>query len=172
VAKRAETNVERYRQLERETARQLGVKATDDLVQHVATLRLGREALAAKMITGDDTANPSDLLKFDEALRAYMPAAKPVSVTLTHLVHCPECGAALIKNAPLPVTSIEAAVHVETPRAEIDAPRTPVIDLEAPPPKPKPKPEKPYHETAVRDSRPNAPVSLNGSVVWWGGPGK
>jgi hypothetical protein len=173
MAKTAQSNVERYRQLVREVSKQLGVKADDPRVPHVASLHLGRESLMAQMIAGQEDVDPTALLKFDEAIRSYMPVSKPIQISLTPLVRCPECGCALIKNAPAiadPV-AIEPAVGVQEPIAPEPAPAPVKIDPSPMPAKAKAKP-KPFHETHAKDTRPNAPASLNGSIVWFGGPGK
>ena len=120
-AKRASTQSARFHQLTREVSRQLDLPADDHVVEHVASLRLGRESLVAKKISGDDI-DAGQLLRFDEALAKYMPASKPVQIALT--------------------------IAAKT----------------------KPKPAKPafVESEFVKDSRPNAPASLVGSVVWSG----
>jgi hypothetical protein len=82
VAKRAQTHVERYKQLCRETARHLKVKQNDPRVEHVATLKLMREGIQARLLSGHYV-EPSEVLRLDEALARYMPAADPLEVKLT-----------------------------------------------------------------------------------------
>jgi hypothetical protein len=83
----------RYRELCREAARQLKTKATDERVIHVATLRLMREAIQAKLIAGHHV-DPADLLKLDEALRTYVPKEQHrVNIQFVGTIdRCPKCG--------------------------------------------------------------------------------
>ena len=170
-AKRASTQSARFHQLTREVSRQLDLPADDHVVEHVASLRLGRESLVAKMISGDDI-DAGQLLRFDEALAKYMPASKPVQIALTHLTHCPSCGVALAKGVPAVApkeaspseVGIRAAVEHEPLQATVS------VAAEGIAAKTKPKPAKPafVESEFVKDSRPNAPASLVGSVVWSG----
>jgi hypothetical protein len=174
MAKAAQSNVERYKQLCREVSKQLGVKPDDPRVPHVASLHLGRESLMAQLIAGQDDVDPTALLRFDEALRQYMPATAPIQISLSPMMHCPKCHAPLVKQASaLSATAIEPAKGVVSPHADLPAPVSPATSVEAIPPKPKAKPKPAPEPVFIKDTRPNAPAAMNGgSVVWFGGPGK
>src|SRR5262249_29092988 len=67
-----------------EVAEKQGCAATDEIALHIATLRLARENLTARLIAGA-TINPDHLLRLDEAIKPYLPAAKPTQVKI-HIV--------------------------------------------------------------------------------------
>jgi hypothetical protein len=83
----------RYQKLCREAARELNAKPSDERVIHVATLRLAREAIQARLIAGHHV-DPADLLKLDEALRAYVPKEQHrLDIQIVGTIdRCPKCG--------------------------------------------------------------------------------
>jgi hypothetical protein len=132
------------------------------------------------------------LLKVDEAMQAIRASIPPprIRVELMHshgpFTTCPECGWS--PPPPEPINR-EGETVIEGFRRlaiERDHERNAVVatpDVAATPTAEKSeghsatvsvagkaesesKPAKPYHETAVKDSRPNAPASNGGSVVW------
>ncbi len=86
----------RYQKLLREAARDLGVNLKDDRVSQVATLRLMREAVVAKLLNGGEV-DPGVVLQIDTALKALLPfagATRGIEVTYTSYEEgiCPQCG--------------------------------------------------------------------------------
>jgi hypothetical protein len=177
VAKqRAETPAKRFEQLTREVAGQLKCKLSDPRVEHVATLRLMRENVQARLLL-NERVEPSEVLKLDEALRHYMPSSggtgEPHTIrieyaeTITGI--CPKCKARIEdyrgpQNSDFPRTIEGEQTLSATPVAPSpkDAPRTSSRSLSTP------LIEKVLIE---KDSRPNAPANQGvGSVVWSGGP--
>jgi hypothetical protein len=93
VAKPVPSRAQRFEQLRREAARELGIKATDEKAAHVATLRLARETVATRLIAGQ-AVDPDALLKLDEALKHYLPAEElrvEVEIVSGHVDICPRC---------------------------------------------------------------------------------
>jgi hypothetical protein len=94
VGKRATSNADRFRQICREVAKRLELKPSDDRVEHIATLTLGREMLSARMIEGDNI-DPDKLLRFDEALRQHLPiVGHKIELLIYHPAEtqtCPLC---------------------------------------------------------------------------------
>jgi hypothetical protein len=90
-----------YKQTLAATARRLGVKPTDERAQTVAVLqwnmRLLREQVLARGLNGQVT-DPAILLKLQEALVEYLPAAPvehsrvTLKVSRTHYGICQRCG--------------------------------------------------------------------------------
>src|SRR5262249_13142455 len=93
MAKAAPSRVERYQQLIHEVSRQLKVKPSDPRVEHVATLRLMREQLQARLLEGQNV-DAADVLKLDEALRTYVPKEQHrINIQYVGTVdRCPKCG--------------------------------------------------------------------------------
>jgi hypothetical protein len=76
-----DSRVQAYKRLLRETAKQLGEKTTSEIVKHVTGLKMCRENLMVQMLQGQRV-DPADWTKLDAALRSYLPAGAPLSVTL------------------------------------------------------------------------------------------
>jgi hypothetical protein len=110
----------RYRELCREAARQLNTKPSDERVVHVATLRMMREAIQAKLIAGHHV-DPADLLRLDEALRTYVPKEQHrVDIQYVGTIdRCPKCGyeRPASPEPPPPPKPSSPAIPAAAPRA-------------------------------------------------------
>jgi hypothetical protein len=169
ASKRAETPAKRFEQLTREVAGQLKCKLSDPRVEHVATLRLMRENVQARLLL-NERVEPSEVLKLDEALRHYMPSSGTGDVHTIKFQYvetirgkCPLCRGTVEdykapQNSDFPRTieheqTLPARVHAP---AQNTAPRATAVALSPMP--------------FEKDSRPNAPANHGvGSVVWSGG---
>jgi hypothetical protein len=85
-----------FQKLCKQVARELNCRPTDERAQHVATLRMARQTIAARLVSGVSV-DPDALLKIDTALRHYAPREEvKVSVDfvegVTGLFDCPHCG--------------------------------------------------------------------------------
>jgi hypothetical protein len=175
VVKRAADPAKRFEQLSHETARQLRCKLTDPRVEHVAMLKLMRENIQARLLLNEKV-DTADVLRLDEALRAYMPVSGSAAANEPHTIkiayvegvtgiyRCLHCG----KQNELAEGHYKPAVEAKTTlpaRAAAlepkDAPQATASRLNVPV-------ERPYHETHVKDSRPGAARNsgADGSVVW------
>ena len=91
------SRAKRYAHLLGEVAAELNEKPDTDLVKHVATMRLMREAIQIRLLAGERV-DPADILKIDDALKQYVPHRKPPLVELvvvegvTGIYACKHCG--------------------------------------------------------------------------------
>ena len=72
----------KYKRIIRTTAKQLGVPPSSELVRHVSLLKMAREQMEIRLIDGRGDLDPNHLLRIDDALRQYLPAAEPAGVQL------------------------------------------------------------------------------------------
>jgi hypothetical protein len=109
----------RLRRIEREVCRDLDCSPDDELCRHVSTLRLMRENMQARLVVGERV-DPGDLLAVDAALKQYLPAGKPATISVQVVEklrgRCAHCGAL----NEVPPDLIRAAVKAvpDTPSAE------------------------------------------------------
>jgi hypothetical protein len=93
----------KYKRTIRATARQLGVPPSSELARHVSLLKMAREQMEIRLIEGRGDLDPNHLLRIDDALRQYLPAAEPAGVQLTIQTArlCHRCKAELEAESPL-----------------------------------------------------------------------
>jgi hypothetical protein len=170
-------------------AADLRLPETDWRVRRFAVLSIAYEGHEALLASGRDV-EADTLLKLDEAMQAIRASIPPeritVQLTRSHgpFTVCPECGFKPPDN--IEIINREGETIIEgfrRLRAERGAESEAVIAIQdrgatSPHEKSegeqatvsvasKPMPEsKPYHETAVKDSRPGAQSNGGGSVVW------
>jgi hypothetical protein len=180
----ADSRIERFNVLCGEVADRLGGKPEDDVVQYVAQLKLKREDLLARDLAGERV-DVVDLRWIADALAKYESISEPIKITLTCIG--PD-GAAVQKRddetiseffrrrraerealepppAATETAKDEKGAVADTP-VENTAPRTTQSPTNA---KPESKGPKPYHESMLKDSRPDASVNNGGAAVWWSG---
>jgi hypothetical protein len=91
----SDNRAKHYRSLCRTAAKLLNCKPTDEQALHYGLLMLAREGFADRIINGSDI-DPGALMRLDESLKAYMPAVKPIGVTVRIVDNiagtCPKCG--------------------------------------------------------------------------------
>jgi hypothetical protein len=172
---------------------------TDHDVMRLANCRLMVDALTLRMIAGD-VVSPSEVKQAHEmvdlALEDAGMRSKCVEVKFVQgcigIYDCQHCGkrneltegnyqpTGRVSNSPNSIDLLPEPLHSDG-RAEVlvigdkAVAATPVAPISETKPTATPspaiaKPERPYHETALKDSRPNAPANANGggSAVWFG----
>jgi hypothetical protein len=80
---------EHFQALCEEGAARLGVKADAAIARRYATLQLGLEAVALRLING--SGNPDTLVKIEDQLAALMPPPEPPTVTVKIIGTCIHC---------------------------------------------------------------------------------
>jgi hypothetical protein len=175
-------------------AADLGLPESDWRVRRFAVLSIAYEGHEEMLASGRGV-DAEALLKLDEAMQAIRASIPPprvrIELTRSHgpFTTCPECG-----WSPPPPEAINregesvidgfrrmATVHGGELKAQIAIPDVGATLLPEKTDSPSAvisgtgkagsdsKPAKPYHETALKDSRPNAPApNGGGSVVWFG----
>jgi hypothetical protein len=84
----------RFKRLCREAGKELGVKPTAEIAVQVATYRLARTSLQARLIAGGSV-DATELLRLDEAIKAIKPPQMPkvtVKIIEGNFHCCPQCG--------------------------------------------------------------------------------
>ena len=111
---------ELYQKLLKQAAKELGCKVTDERCKNYAVLKLAREVISSKLVSGRDI-DPSALRWLSEELGKYAPAAAPASVQLTiqPVTLCAKCRSE-VEGEP-PPTLPPAAVAVPPPLAAVEA---------------------------------------------------
>jgi len=174
-------------------AAELKLEPSDWRVRRYALLALSIENIEAALATGEDldTDALSKIAAQMQRIRDTLPPEKhQISVQFVEgcigIYTCTHCGKRndLEAGTYVPASSghyeisgpnatkdsptrgIEATANkpeggVETPPKPKEAPQTSVVASKA-------VPEWPYHETAVKDSRPNAPANGGGGLCWFG----
>jgi hypothetical protein len=90
-------SVGRYKAVLKEVAADLKIEADSELCQHVATLRLLREGVQARILRGERVA-VDDVLTLDQALKAYLPERKAPRIQVSFvegvrgIYNCQHCG--------------------------------------------------------------------------------
>ena len=82
-----------FKRLCRAAAKELGVEPTAEIAVTLATYRLARSALQARLISGGNI-DANELLKVDEAIKAIKPPVMPrvtVEIVGPALTQCPKC---------------------------------------------------------------------------------
>jgi hypothetical protein len=99
------SRAELYQKLLKQAAKELHCKVTDERCKNYAVLKLAREVISSKLVSGRDI-DPSALRWLSEELEKYAPAAVPasVSVVLQPTVICAKCQTQ-IERAPDPPPS-------------------------------------------------------------------
>ena len=77
--------VSEYKRLLKETAKQLGESTDSEVCRHVASFKVLRANLLAKMLLGE-TVDPGHLIEIDRVLKQYLPQGKPIKVEI-EIVH-------------------------------------------------------------------------------------
>ena len=112
-----------YQKLLKQASRELRCKVTDERAKNYAVLKLAREVISSKLVSGRDI-DPSALRWLSEELEKYAPAAVPASVQLTiqPVTLCAKCRAVVETEPPSPppptnpdLTPAEAAPTDATP---------------------------------------------------------
>jgi hypothetical protein len=79
----AASAADRFKALRKEVADDLGIDPDSDLAEHVAVLRLMRDAILARLLRSDMLrTDPDDLLKIDAALKQHQPAHEPLQINV------------------------------------------------------------------------------------------
>jgi hypothetical protein len=151
----SDNRAKHYRSLCRTAAKLLNCKPTDEQALHYGLLMLAREGFANRIIDGLDV-DPGALMRLDESLKAYMPAAKPISVAIKivgpAVTQCPKCDHQFDPESP------QRTVAKQPPRT-IDAEAVEATDAkpaDVKPAEPPAKPELPYAPS--RNFHENAPL--------------
>jgi len=190
MTKRRSPDAQRLLDARKAAAKELKLDPSDWRVRRYALLALSIENIEAALATGEDL-DTDALSKIDaqmQQIRDTLPPEK-LQVTVQYVegcigiytcVHChkrnelqpgsytPVSGRHYEISGPndtkdSPTRGIEATSEggVETPPKPKEAPRTSVEASKA-------VPERPYHETAVKDSRPDAAANGGGGLCWFG----
>ena len=114
------SRAELYQKLLRQAAKELRCKITAEKAKNYAVLKLAREVISSKLVSGRDI-DPSALRWLAEELEKYAPAAVPPSVQLTiqPVTLCAKCRSE-VEGEP-PPTLPPAAVAVPPPLAAVEA---------------------------------------------------
>jgi len=117
------SRAELYQKLLRQAAKELRCKITAEKTKNYAVLKLAREVISSKLVSGRDI-DPSALRWLAEELEKYAPAAVPPSVQLTiqPVTLCAKCRAEVEAEPPPPLPP--AAVPVPPPLAAVEAKST------------------------------------------------
>jgi hypothetical protein len=93
------SSASRYRAMLKRVAAELNVEVDSDKCEHVATMRLARRAVLARLLRNDMLrTDPDDLLKIDAALKAYQPPDKGLQIEVSFVesvrgtFKCSHCG--------------------------------------------------------------------------------
>ena len=105
---------ELYQKLLKQAAKELGCKVTDERCKNYAVLKLAREVISSKLVSGRDI-DPSALRWLSEELEKYAPAAVPASVQLTiqPVTLCAKCRAVVEAEPPPPLPPVPPSVAAE-----------------------------------------------------------
>jgi len=114
------SRAELYQKLLRQAAKELRCKITAEKTKNYAVLKLAREVISSKLVSGRDI-DPSALRWLAEELEKYAPAAVPPSVQLTiqPVTLCAKCRSE-VEGEP-PPTLPPAAVPVPPQLAAVEA---------------------------------------------------
>jgi hypothetical protein len=92
-------NVNRYKVILKEVAADLEIEPGSELCEHVATLRLMRKNILARLLRSDALrTDPDDLLKIDATLKQHLPERKTPTIRITYVegvvgrYTCTHCG--------------------------------------------------------------------------------
>ena len=120
---------DRYRRIVKEVCADLGCEPDDEICRHVAVLRVMRENMQGKLLLGERV-DPGDLLAVDAALKQYLPAGKPATISVQIVQklrgRCCHCGA----MNEVPEDQIRAVVKAgvpDTPSAEASDVSKPIV---------------------------------------------
>jgi hypothetical protein len=123
-------SVNRYKAILAEVARDLEIEASSELCAHVATLRMVREGIQARILRGERVA-VDDVLSLDQALKKYLPERDPLAISVRFVENaqgryvCKCCGAEnLLEHGTY--TPVEKPKPVEKPATVDAAPAAPV----------------------------------------------
>jgi len=103
-----------YQKLLKQAAKELRCKVTDERCKNYAVLKLAREVISSKLVSGRDI-DPSALRWLSEELEKYAPAAVPASVQLTiqPVTLCAKCRAVVEAEPPPPLPPVPPSVAAE-----------------------------------------------------------
>ena len=98
---------ELYQKLLKQAAKELRCKVTDERCKNYAVLKLAREVISSKLVSGRDI-DPSALRWLSEELEKYAPAAVPASVQLTiqPVSICARCKCEIDRGPDPPLPSV------------------------------------------------------------------
>jgi hypothetical protein len=123
-------SVNRYKAILAEVARDLEIEASSELCAHVATLRMVREGIQARILRGERVA-VDDVLSLDQALKKYLPERDPLAISVRFAENaqgryvCKCCGTEnLLEHGTY--TPVEKPKPVEKPATVDAAPAAPV----------------------------------------------
>jgi hypothetical protein len=107
----------RFKRLCREAGKELNTKPTAETAIQLATYRLQRSALQAKLIAGR-AVDTGQLLQIDAAIKGIQPAAGPLKLEIElvgpSVTMCPKCDH--VFNPDSPTATAEKKAAMETPR--------------------------------------------------------
>src|SRR6516162_1529431 len=105
---------ELYQKLLKQAAKDLRCKVTDERCKNYAVLKLAREVISSKLVSGRDI-DPSALRWLSEELEKYAPAAVPASVQLTiqPVTLCAKCRAVVEDETKPPLPPVPPSVAAE-----------------------------------------------------------
>jgi len=110
------SRAELYQKLLRQASRELHCKITDERCKNYAVLKLAREVISSKLVSGRDI-DPSALRWLSEELGKYAPAAAPASVQLTiqPVSICARCKCEIDREPDPPLLSVALPVPSSAP---------------------------------------------------------
>ena len=110
------SRAELYQKLLRQASRELHCKITDERCKNYAVLKLAREVISSKLVSGRDI-DPSALRWLSEELGKYAPAAAPASVQLTiqPVSICARCKCEIDREPDPPLPSVALPVPSSAP---------------------------------------------------------
>lgn len=105
-----------YQKLLKQAAKDLRCKVTDERCKNYAVLKLAREVISSKLVSGRDI-DPSALRWLSEELEKYAPAAVPASVQLTiqPVSICARCKCEIDREPDPPLPSVALPVPSSAP---------------------------------------------------------
>jgi hypothetical protein len=114
------SRAELYQKLLKQASKELRCKVTDERAKNYAVLKLAREVISSKLVSGRDI-DPSALRWLSEELEKYAPAAMPPSVQLTiqPVTLCAKCRSEVEGEPPPPLPPV--AVPIPPPLVAVEA---------------------------------------------------
>jgi hypothetical protein len=137
-----------YRSLCKSAAKLLNCKPTDEQALHYGLLMLAREGFANRIIDGLDV-DPGALMRLDESLKAYMPAAQPMSVAIKIVgpaqTMCPQCSHVFDPESPQRTVAKQPPRTIDAEAVEATDANASTVSHDTPVPNgtPEPKPVDP-----------------------------